>query len=181
MKALNGIITLGFIAIAIAIVTSVSAMSFKEVAETATNKYDELKDQAQSNFESYNIIKAVNTKNVIQIDTLTNDIARLNNNLHNLNTDVERLTGDADAQHITIKAQAKQILILQKHARVYFKGVDSLRTEVKTSKAKNNKTLNDNAQLKVQYKKLHNQLDQTKAALNIAHKKEADRTVYCGN
>ena len=166
---------LGLVAIAIAIVAVPTAISYNKAADEATVKYQELVDQAQANFEGYNIVKTINTKNVAQIDTLTSDVARLNNNITNLDTDVQNLLDDTEAQQETIKDQASSILVLQEHAKVYFKGVDSLRTDIVNLQTINTATAAKNHKLAKEYKILHKHLEETQTALNIAHKKEADR------
>lgn len=164
---------LGLIAIAIAVVAIPTAVTYKDAAETAKTNYDNLVEQAQANYEGYNIVKATNTNNVAKIDTLTNNIDRLNNNITNLDTDVQRLTGDIDTQHKTIAKQSENILILQKHAKVYFHGVDSLR-RVSEDQDKVNKIITD-----IGIKQAA-EIEELKLALKIAHAKEADHKKIFG-
>ena len=173
MKALRFIALLGLVAVAVAITTTLAAISYKTVAEDNQTNYTELLGQAAANYEGYIEVKSANTENVKTIDAITSDLARSNNNIDNLNKDVVSLNSQIDDQAVINKEQASSIVILQEHAKVYFNAVDSLRKENRIAD-------NRNIKLMREHKIMTKQLEETTAALHYAHKQEADRKKIFG-
>jgi len=131
------VITAAIVTIAIAVITTITAISNKDQAASYKAKYEEAMDKANTN---YIAVQKLNT----QVKTMDNTINTLEETINNANKDISILESKIEVANTSINAKDSIIdtngtLIkeMQHDMKVYFRAVDRLRNSNKNLAATN--------------------------------------------